>query len=165
MSRVPKSLFAALGEAPATASLLDRVAASERAARAIASAASVPGFDPLQPGRCELRDKTLLLRPSSSAIAAKLRQSLPSLLGALQRQGVEVIEIRVRVQPEHSSYRIDGSSESRSSSGLTRRDSDADRTRNITAPQAFAEKLALTLSDSPLRSAAEKLSRRLKGVT
>lgn len=165
MSRTPRSLFDALADAPATASLLARVSASERAARAIASAPSIPGFDPLQPGRCELRDRILLLRTSSSAIAAKLRQSLPSLLGVLQRQGVEVNEIRVRVQPERPGYHEEGSSDPRSGSGLTSADDPRNNSMNISCAQAFAEKLALTLTDSPLRTAAEKLSRRLRRVT
>ena len=165
MSRAPKSLFDALADTPAAASLLERVAASERAARVIAGAASIPGFDPLRPGCCELRDGTLVLRTSSSAIAAKLRQSLPSLLGALQRQGAEVIEIRVRVQPERSGYPTQGSSPHTPDDMPVLSGSGPTAHLSRTEARAFADKLALTLTESPLRSAAEKLSRRLRRVT
>lgn len=160
--RAPKSLFDALTDTPATASLLARVAASERAARVLAAAVSVPGWNPLQPGNCEQRDRTLLLRAPSSAIAAKLRQLFPSMLTALQRQGTEVIEIRVRVQPEpalpqesHLAERITATGPG--GTGVTHR-----APVSNAAAQEFANKLALTLRDSPLRDAAKMLSRRLK---
>lgn len=165
MSRLPKSLFDALGESPAAASLLARVAASVRAARVIAGVASVPGFDPLLPGRCELRDGTLFLRTSSSAIAAKLRQSLPSLLGVLQRQGLEVIEIRVQVQPERMGDPDHVSRKTAFTAGPSLGLDSPAVSKDVAAARAFAEKLALTLSDSPLRQAAENLRQRLKRAT
>ena len=165
MPRIPRSLFDALADTPATASLLARVTASERAARAIAGTACVPGFDPLEPGRCELRDRTLHLRAPSPAIASKLRQSLPSLLGVLQRQGVEVNEIRVRVQPEQPGYLVHGSSEAHSAARTDQGDLIPSASLSISGARAFAEKLALTLTNSPLKTAAEKLSQRLKRVT
>jgi hypothetical protein len=160
--RAPKSLFDALSDSPATASLLARLAASERAARILAAAVSVPGWNPLHPGHCELRDRTLLLRAASSALAAKLRQSFPSMLGALQRQGVEVIEIRVRVQPERMGYPESGSTQ-HVVAPMDKNGAAAPRnTPSKLAAQDFADKLALTLTDSPLRVAATKLSRSLR---
>lgn len=45
-----------------------------------------------------MEQKTLVLYADNGAIAAKLKQSLPSLLARLQLNGVEVTALRVEVQ-------------------------------------------------------------------
>lgn len=155
MKRHPKSLFDALGETSATASLLARVRASERLAQTLSrSGVSVPGFDPLAPGHCELRGRTLHLRAPSSAVAAKLRQSLPTLLAAVQRTGADVIEIKVRVQLGQAAYPNEVSVKTASSDN-------APRSQNLKSARQFADTLARELGDSALGQAAHKLKQTL----
>lgn len=156
-----RSLADALTAAPATAALLARVHASERVSAALAKLAPTPGFNPNQPGRCEIRERTLLLRTTSAAIAAKLRQSLPSMLGGLQRQGFELIEIKVQVQPERTGYPMTGGATEAGAEMVSDGRLAASETRSIQSARDFASKLALTLTDSPLKLAAQRLSRRL----
>lgn len=157
MSRTQKSLFDALGEASATASLLARVQASERVARVLSRLeVRTPGFDPLTPGSCELRDRTLHLRAASSAVAAKLRQSLPTMLAALQRQGIDLIEIKVRVQPGSAAYPNEGTQDPAAPEVLAR------RRASLAGARQLAEQLSHQLSDSPLREAVQKLGQTLK---
>ncbi len=160
MSRAPKSLFDALGETSATSSLLARVQASERVAQTLSrTSVRVPGFDPQTPGSCELRDRTLHLRAASSAVAAKLRQSLPSLLAALQRNGMDLIEIKVRVQPGSLAYPNAVTQDAHAA------EVQALRKNTLTHARHFAQTLAGQLTDSPLRQAVEKLGRSLKRIT
>ena len=159
--RTARTLADALTDAPATAALLARVAASERVARLLATMPHFDGFGLSTTGRCELRDKSLVLRVTSPALAAKLRQSLPSLLGGLQRQGVEVIEIKVQVQPERSGYLTGSAPAERDDGRRERADSAAQPARSLSPAREFARKLALTLQDSPVRAAARTLASRL----
>ena len=159
--RTARTLADALSAAPATATLLARVAASERVAALLAALPQVPGFDPSIPGRCELRGKSLVLRVTSPAIAAKLRQSLPSLLGGLQRQGVEVIEIKVQVQPERTGYLSGNAAADGVGGGPDRSGAAAQLQRSLSPAREFARKLALTLQDSPVRAAACALASKL----
>ncbi len=43
----------------------------------------------------------VVIHADSGAVAAKLRQMLPSLLGEFSLEGAEVTEIQVKVQPNH----------------------------------------------------------------
>lgn len=106
MSDPARPLGAALRDAPAIAALLDRVEAAQHAGRLIESLARSLhcGFDPLAPGRCELRDGILRLNADSSAQSAKLRQAGPSLLNALRSEGIQVYEVRTFVQPVVTPY-------------------------------------------------------------
>lgn len=159
MSRNVKSLADALAEAPGAAAWLARLRVSETAARLVASSDVVraAGFDATQPGACELRDGTLFLTANSAACAAKLRQGLPRLQKLLQQQGFEVIEMRVRVQPTRSNYR-EGTSGEADAEGRSVGAGTASRSAaELRAPLAFADKLALTLPDTPLKHAAERL--------
>ncbi len=161
MSRTSKSLFDALGESAATASLLARIQTSERLARILAGAAvAIPGFDPLAPGTCEVRGRTLHLRAPSSAVAAKLRQCLPSLLAALHRQGSEVSEIKVRVQPGQPAY-LNGVTQE---TAMATPEQKAARLKNVSEARRFADTLAAQLDDGNLREALQKLSRSLKRI-
>ena len=159
MTRHAKTLADALDETPAIAQLLSRLHASQSVARILA-AASPPiggGFDPLRPGACELRGVLLLLTATSSAQAAKLRQECPRLQKLLTQQGLDLSEIKVRIQPAHLPYREEASSatEVRTVDEAPRQL--AERTKSIAAPLRFADELALTLSDSPVRQAIERL--------
>lgn len=156
MSNAPRPLADALREAPEAARLLARVEATQRIARRIAPVCRslASGFDPLIPGRCEWRDAVLWLTASSTAQAAKLRQATPRLLTTLGEEGIQVYEIRVRVEP-----------------GIT---GDPERGRpppsSLDAawlhPDASAgeevSKLALTVRESPLRQAVLRLAATLK---
>jgi hypothetical protein len=157
--RGAKSLADALASSPA-GNLLHRVAQSAELAKVIKGARGLPpDFDPNAPGICELRDSVLWLSAHSPAQAAKLRQSLPGLQQLLLRHGFEVIEIRVRIQPGLTAYQgsVSGpqpahvDAEAAARAGLDQQ-----------APLEFAEKLALTLRDSPLRAAARSLADRLR---
>jgi hypothetical protein len=96
-----RPIAAALRDSPEAASLIARWEATQRAAQCIAPVCRslASGFDPLVPGRCELRDAVLWLNPTSTAQAAKLRQAMPTLLSCLRSEGVQVYEIKFRVQP------------------------------------------------------------------
>jgi len=157
MSHRPKSLFDALDQASATASLLARVRASTQAARILAHAATIPGLDPLTPGMCELRDRVLWLRAPSSALAAKLRQYLPTLLVAMQRQGLDVNEIKIKIQPKHSLTALGLPNEAPLE---TAKQPTQPLPRTAIAKESVG-KLVLTLPDSPLRRAVEELSQQL----
>jgi hypothetical protein len=150
-----------LRNAPEAARLLARWEATLRAARCISPVCRLlaSGFDPLLPGRCELRDGVLWLTASSTAQAAKLRQSTPRLLATLGTEGLQVYEIRVRVEPGITGYPEEGSKPPSSP--------DAGWLRPAESAGQEVGKLALTVRESPLRSAIERLAatltRRAKG--
>jgi len=81
-----------LRDAPEAAHLLARVEATQRISRSIGPVCRslASGFDPLLPGRCELRDDVLWLTASSTAQSAKLRQATPRLLTTLGGEGIRV---------------------------------------------------------------------------
>jgi hypothetical protein len=164
LSQTAKTLAAALADEPAAAALLARLQASRDAARRIAGADAVhaAGFDPTEPGACELRDGALLLTANSAACAAKLRQGLPALQKLLQQQGLEVIELRVRIQPARMNYREGASRESSQEAAPGAVSASPKTLAEIKARLAFADKLALTLSDGPLRDAAVRLRAALR---
>jgi hypothetical protein len=90
----------------------------------------------------QIEDKVLILAANNSAVAAKLRQLAPQLIGQLALQGCEVTGIQVRVQVT------------------------LPPTTHSTRPSSLSERgrqqltnLAVALSDSPLKSALERLVR------
>jgi hypothetical protein len=159
----PRRIASALTDSPA-ATLVQRWRTSMDAGNAIAAAAArlAPDFDASRPGACELRDGNLYLLPTTTAQAAKLRQGLPNLQKILQQQGFEVIGIRIRVQPARLHYPEAVSRHAQvgatDDAGL-HRSSSAD---SLHASLRFADKLALTLPESPLRSAAIRLGERMR---
>lgn len=158
MSRHPKSLLDALNETSATAALLARVRASEQIARILAASnARLPGFDPLKAGSCEIRGRSLHLRVASSAVAAKLRQLLPTLRENLQRQGVDLNEIKVQVQPNPPKMTSSGIKET--VPGLAHQPSFQHSSK---AAQNFAQTLVDQLEDCPLRQAVLGLAQSLQ---
>ena len=151
----------ALRDSPEAASLIARWEATQRAALAIAPACRlVAGFDPLEPGVCELRGETLWLSLPSPSHSAKLRQAMPRLLSTLAADGFKVYEIKTRVQPAVTSYPGDGSSAPSSFP--------SDSTRGVPWPQsgrratAAVAALVESVRESPLKEAARKLAATLR---
>jgi hypothetical protein len=158
-----RSLEELLADSPAAA-LVRRVADSQRVAAALAEAgiALPPHFDALQPGDCELRETTLVLFVASPALAAKMRQSLPQLLAWLNRHGFDLTEIKVRLQPDQTSYRL-SSSEEAMKPGVSENDRHAvGLAPNARAALELAEKLALTFPGTGVGQAADRLAARLR---
>jgi hypothetical protein len=145
-----------LRAAPEAAQLLARWETTQRAARCIdpVCCSIASGFDPLLPGRCELRDGVLLLTASSTAQSAKLRQAVPRLLSMLGSRGFQVYEIRVRVEPGMTGYPEQGSTTPSSIDAAWLQPSQG-------AADAIG-KLAITLRESPLKKAAERLAATLR---
>lgn len=156
MSNPAQPLAEVLRNAPEAARLLARWEATQRAARSIAPTCRslASGFDPLVPGRCELRDGVLWLSASSTAQSAKLRQSIPRLLKTMSSDGIQVYEIRVRVEPGITGYPEQGSTPPSSlDAGWLTPGSGAGET---------VGKLALTVRASPLKTAIERLAATLR---
>jgi len=156
MNDPAQPLSRVLRNAPEAARLLARWEATQRAARVIAPACRslASGFDPLEPGRCELRDALLWLTAPSTAQAAKLRQATPRLLSALAAEGLQVYEVRVRVQAGATGYPEQGS----------KPPSDADAAWLQPGPGAGddVDRLARSVGESPLKRAVERLAATLK---
>jgi hypothetical protein len=156
MSSPAQPLAEVLRNAPEAARLLARWEATQRAARGIAPVCRLlaSGFDPLVPGRCERRDGVLWLTASSTAQSAKLRQSTPRLLTTLSGEGIQVYEIRVRVEPGITGYPEQGSTPPSSL--------DAGWLRPASSAGETVGKLALTVRESPLKRAIERLATTLR---
>jgi hypothetical protein len=151
-----RSLADVLRDAPEAARLLARCAANQRVAYAIAPVCRslASGFDPLLPGRCELRDTVVWLTASSTAQSAKLRQATPRLLSALGGEGIQVYEIRVRVQPGFTGYPEQGSTAPSSA--------DAAWLRPGPGAGDSVQGLATSMPASPLQQAVERLATTLR---
>ena len=161
--RGARSLQEALAESPAAA-LVRRVADSQRVAAALAGAdVLLPlNFNALQPGTCDLRESTLVLFVGSSALAAKMRQSLPQLLALLNRQGFQLTEIKLRLQPEQMSYRLSPDGEFGGTSAVSVDPNRAGEAPDVSKALGLAEKLALTLPGTGVGEAARRLATRLR---
>ena len=103
---------------------------------------------------CALRDGVLWLTASSTAQSAKLRQATPRLLSTLGGEAIQVYEIRVRVEPGITGYPEQGSSPPSST--------DAAWLRPSSAAADTISKFALTVRESPLKRAAERLAETLR---
>ncbi|MFN7570107.1 MAG: hypothetical protein ACK5TK_01435 [Betaproteobacteria bacterium] len=121
---------------------------------AAAVAELTPDLDLTQPGRADLHGGTLLLNAPTSAAAAKLRQAVPGLLALLHQQGVEVNQIRLRVQPG-------GSAQSDPDVTQISVEPETQTEQRRDAARRFARELAARLPDSALRRAAERLQQKL----
>jgi hypothetical protein len=152
MSSPVKPLAEVLRDAPEAARLLARWQATQRASQCIAPACRslASGFDPLVAGRCELRDAVLWLTASSGAQSAKLRQAAPRLLTTLASEGIQVYEIRVRVDAGITGYPEQGTTAPSSS--------DAAWLRPSPNAAETIRKFALTVDESPLKAAFERLA-------
>lgn len=156
MSSPARSLADVLRDAPEAARLLARWETTQRAARTITPVcrALASGFDPLLPGRCELRDAVLWLTASSTAQAAKLRQATPRMLSSLSGEGLQVYEIRVRVQPGLTGYPEQGRAAPSSP--------DAAWLRPAPGAGDTVDRLARQVRESPLKHAVERLAATLR---
>jgi hypothetical protein len=144
-----------LNDAPSAMGLLARVATARKVAHIIAPLCAdvAPQADILRPGCCDLRDGVLRINVRSSTQSTKLRQAVPRLLAVLQARGVEVSEIRVGVQPS-SVRHVSPGDRVKSHGDIQGTGSAPLRTGTyLSVASANSRKLALTLPDSPLRSA------------
>jgi hypothetical protein len=165
MTPKPRRLPDALAQSEAGFALLQRHEASQRAAAAIEPECLriVPEFRAARSISCELRGTTLRLTAGHPAQVAKLRQAVPRLLSLLHRQGLDVIEIKIGVQPRalSSSGRPEAIAESLASAAA--RPNGLRGNTQIQPALAFARKLVLALPESPLRKAAQRLATSLSG--
>ncbi len=152
-----KTLVEALAETPAAA-LITRCERAELASRLIKAALGESSIPPGQSPtfQCQIREHVLLVFASSAAQAAKLRQALPRLLAVIQERGLNLSEIRIRVQPGSMAEPISG--------GASDRTESAQRRPSAAAALQMADRLARTLRPSPLRDAVERLARGLRRV-
>ncbi len=157
------SLADALADS-AAAALVRRVADSQRVAEALARGGVTlpPSFDPLEPGACDVREQTLVLFVGSPASAAKVRQSLPQLLGWLNRQGFELTEIKVRLQPERMSYRLLPGETQDDGGSADRAAAPRPSSPSVKGALELAEKLALTFPTTSVGEAARRLAEKLR---
>lgn len=152
-SLTARSVARVLQDSPEAAMLVARWEASQRAAHVIAPLCSslAAGFDPA--GNCVVQDRVLWLTASSAAQSAKLRQAAPRLLSALGADGIAVYELKTRIQPGGSSYPRGG----------THAVSSDDRwLRPGKLASSTMSELALTIAESPLKTAVERLARTLR---
>jgi len=117
-------------------------------------------MDLLAPGRCELRDGVLWIAVDSAAESAKLRQATPRLLAALSTHGLQVYEIKTRVQAGGTSYPGQGREEASS----TRQPFAAVTDRGVSAVEHAAEELPDSALGRALRRLATTLARRRDGT-
>ena len=89
-------LHQAAGESPTLARLVDRVHASSQRLQAIRPLLPVPLRTAVQAGPIDEGQWCLLA--SSNAVAAKLRQFVPTLQMHLEKHGLPVTGIRIKVQ-------------------------------------------------------------------
>ena len=151
------TLAAALAESPA-APLLARLDATRAAVAVIAAAVAelTPDLDLARPGVADVNGEVLLIHAASAAQAAKLRQAVPSLLALLHQQGLDLSQIRLRVQPRSLP-------ESRGDMTQIRQaQTQAPPADQARAAARFAEELAALLPESPLRQAVQRLGRAAK---
>jgi len=152
-----RSLAEALEASPDLASVFRDLERSRRVVKLLAEAVKPAGIDLLAPGACNWRSSQLTLAVASTSQGAKLRQLLPTLETRLHRHGFEGIQIRIRVQPDAMPYPIEGQSVATSRSAVP----NISEKRHVRLPTEaelhFAEKLAQTNIDGPLRRAADHL--------
>ena len=156
MTSPAKPIAAVLHDSPEASHLIARWEATQRAVHCIdpVCRSLASGFDPLESGRCELRDDVLRLTASSAAQGAKLRQAIPRLLLALGSEALRVYEIRIRVEPGISGYPEQGS--------MTPSSTDAPWLKPSREAAVHVGEFALTVRESPLKKAIGKLAATLR---
>ena len=161
MSSPARPVGAALHDSPSIASLLTRLETSQAASRVLVPLARglVPGLDLQSAGRCELRDAVLWITVDSAAEATKLRQAAPRMLAALATNGLQVYEMKTRVQAGNSPYPGQGTAGD-SSRGL---DYPPVSATGVAAVQQTADQLASSALKSALGRLARTLERRRVG--
>jgi hypothetical protein len=157
-----RSLAAALHDSEASP-LLSRLALHQRIGEYITETLGPLAQDTgcAQTGAIEQSGSAIVLRVATTASAAKLRQTIPRILLHLQQRGLQVTEIRVKVQPAAAQQPISGSDPA---DGVTLPTESASQSaRNPAGARALADTLSRNLPDSPLQRAAERLRDRLAG--
>lgn len=160
MSGPARTVAETLAASP-LAGLLDRARLLERLSAAVSAAAAASGVDQASPPKCHLQGQTLLVTAASTAHAAKLRQCAARITEVVQELAPEVNAIRFRVQPGAPIYHLPGidRADDLNSAVQTRRDP-ADAAEAL----RFADNLASSLRDSPLRQSAQRLQARLRAI-
>ncbi len=150
-----------LTDTPQAATLLARLNAAREAASLIAHACAeiAPGFDPLRPGACDLREHVLRIWLRSSATCVRFRQATPRLLTILRSHGLEVNEIRVGVQLGSVREAGAGAAQKKSSNATAVPGLQINSETELVAQLDFSRKLALTLRETPIGIAAERMAR------
>lgn len=158
MASPPRTVSAALRDAPGAASLLARWEASQAVSRVLAPVARsvAPGLDLHKPGCCELREGVLWIAVDSAAESAKLRQAAPRLLAELVSHGMQVYEMKTRVQAGNSTYPGQGTAGA-SSLGV---DYPPVTARGVAAVQEAADHLPTSALQHALKRLATTLNRR-----
>jgi hypothetical protein len=158
-----RSLAEALEASPDLASVFRDLERARRVVRLLADAVKPAGIELLAPGACNWRSSQLTLSVATTSQAAKLRQLLPTLETRLHNNGFEGIQIRVRVQPDAIAYPIGGQSAATSLSRSKTVVNSPQLREPTEAELRFAEKLAQTDLDGPLKAAAQRLRTVLAG--
>ena len=158
MASPARPVAAALRDAPGAASLLARWEASQAISRVLAPLARsvAPGLNLLKPGCCELREGVLWIAVDSAAESAKLRQAAPRLLAELVSHGMQVYEMKTRVQAGNTTYPGQGTV-GPSSPGLEYPPVTA---HSVSAVQEAADHLPASALQSALKRLAATLNRR-----
>lgn len=89
----------------------------------------------------------VVIHADSGAVAAKLRQMLPSLADEFSLKGAEITEIQVKVQPSHAALQHKKGGHSSTSVGASAK----------SGLKSLADELP---EDSPLKTALERLVKR-----
>jgi hypothetical protein len=138
----------ALAATPA-APLIAQCEFALRAERTVAAVASDLGLADSAALTCQFKESVLSVFVQSAAQGAKLRQAAPRLRTALQKQGVNLSELRIRVQARHLTQ-AKVTEGQQSSAPLPSRS-------NLEAALKFSSQLALTSDSALLRNAALRL--------
>lgn len=159
--RLPcKSAAETLADGPLS-SLLDQARRLDRITAVVESISreltNAPA--PLPATRCTLQASTVIIGVAAPSQAAKLRQCEARILQALRERVPEVTGIRIRLQPGKPNYPMSGIGQTQE---IAPPPEGADRLPNPAAVIRFADDLASTLHDSPLRESARRLQATLR---
>ena len=160
MSARYKSAAAALAEGP-LAGLIDQALLLDRIASVVAdvSLESNTATRSAPPLRCALRGRTLVITAVTPSQAAKLRQRLAALREALGERAPQLTAIRIRLQPAGSADPVPGSPPGETAGSAPRPPASRE---SLSAALGFADALATSLHESPLRRSAQRLQASLR---
>ena len=155
-----KSAAEALAEGP-IAGLLGQARLLGRVSAVVEAISRELAFseDPLPPPRCAFDSGTLVITVSTPSHAAKLRQCKDRIDQALRERVPEVTGIRIRLQPGVPNYPKTVMGETKVTPAPASPTGDEPA---LAAAMQFANDLADSLHDSPLRDSALRLQARLR---
>jgi hypothetical protein len=158
MASPARLVAATLRDAPGAASLLARWEASQAVSRVLAPLARsvLPSLDLQKPGCCELREGVLWIAVDSAAESAKLRQAAPRMLSEIISHGMQVYEMKTRVQAGNSTYPGQGTVGA-SSLGI---DYPPVTAQGVAAVRDAADQLPISALQNALQRLAATLNRR-----